>query len=174
MLRTDNTYLVSPPYIAKRIEDERLQDGIVSKWQFRPKAPHLHNNLATQSLRFDTEKNAFILCEPFSSFRKPYVSAARVIASSLALYRLLCLFKKPPVVPQNAYKSLWEYPLQHRESKTFLTLLDYKAGFTINSLFSEPEDLPESFAFDLLELLNFLVSDQIAHPYDGTLAGTVA
>ena len=75
---------------------------------------------------------------------------------------------------KDAYKSLWEYPLQHKETKEYLTLLEYKAGFTINAKFTKPEQLPESFAFDLLELLNFLVSDQIAHPYDGTLAGTVA
>ena len=174
MVRTENTYLVSPPYVAKRLEDERLQDGIVSKWQVRAKAPHLHNNLATNGFFFDTENKTFKLSDRMGWLNDAYVSPSRVIASSLALYRLLCLFKKPPVVSKDAYKSLWEYPLQHKETKEYLTLLEYKAGFTINSKYTKPESLPESFAFDLLELLNFLVSDQIAHPYDGTLAGTVA
>ena len=175
MLRTENTYLVSAPYVADRLKDDNgIQDGIVGKWVFRAKAPHLHNNLATNGFFFDVEKNTFKFGDRKGWLNDSYISPARVIASSLALYRLLCLFKKSPVMSKEAYKTLWEYPLQHKETKEYLTLLEYKAGFTINTKYTKPESLPESFAFDLLELLNFLVSDQVAHPYDGTLAGTVA
>ena len=169
-----NQYLVLPPYGAKRLADEGSQNGIISKWLVRPKAPHLHNNLVMNGFFFDTLNKTFKLGTRMDWHNDANVTASRVISSALALYRLLCLFGKPPVVPKDAYKTLWEYPLQHRESKEYLTLLEYKAGFTINTHFSKPEELPESFAFDLIELLNFLVSDQIAHPYDGTLAGTVA
>ena len=175
MVRTENTYLVSPPYVADRLKDDNgIQDGIVGKWVFRPKAPHLHNNLVMNGFFFDTEKKTFKFGTRKDWLNGANISPSRVISSSLALYRLLCLFKKSPVISKEAYKTLWEYPLQHKETKEYLTLLEYKAGFTINSKYTKPESLPESFAFDLLELLNFLVSDQIAHPYDGTLAGTVA
>ena len=115
MLRTENTYLVSPPYVADRLKDERVQDGIVAKWIFRAKAPHFHNNLATNGFFFDTENKTFKFGDRMGWLNDAYISPARVIASSLALYRLLCLFKKSPVMSKEAYKTLWEYPLQHKE-----------------------------------------------------------
>lgn len=174
MARPNNQYLVQPPYGADRIKDDGFQRGIQEKWLVRPKAPSLHNNLATNGLFYHIENKTFLFGSREDWFNRNLCSPSRVIASSLALYRVMCLFYKPPVVEKDAYKTLWEYPLQHRETKEYLTLLEYKASFTINTKYSKPESLPESFAFDVIELLNFLVSDQIAHPYDGTLAGTVA
>ena len=34
--------------------------------------------------------------------------------------------------------------------------------------------MPPAFERDLLELLDFLVSNQLVHPYDLTIAGSVA
>jgi hypothetical protein len=174
MARPNNEYFVQPPCSTARLKDTGFQEGIKAKWQVRPKSAHLHNNLATDGLYYNTEKKSFIFGGKFDWRNPSLLSPYQVIASSLVVYRLMCLFHKPPVVPKEPYKSLWEYRLQHRETKEYLTLLEYKAGFTINARHSSASALPESFAFDMLELLNFLVSDQIAHPYDGTLAGCVA
>lgn len=171
-----NRYLVKQPYIADRLQDETRQAYVASKWAFFRKSPHLHNNLATYCLRFNARKHRFELIDRMSFAYMNSPSNASIISSSLALYRLMCIFGSPPIMPVRSelYKTLWEYPLKHRATGICLTLLDYKAGFTINTLFSDEKDLPSDFASDMLDLLNFLVSDQVTHPYDGTVAGTVA
>jgi hypothetical protein len=171
-----NRYRVAQPYMAERLKDPDWQDQIVKKWVFFRKAPHLHNNLATHSLLYNTRKRRFQLGDRMGLLRFSMPSPASVISSSLALYRLMCLFKYPPVMPppQEIYKTLWQYPLKHRATGNYLTLLEYKAGFTINTYFHDAKDVPEEFAKDMLDLLDFLISDQVAHPYDGVLAGTVA
>ena len=171
-----NRYLVAQPYVADRLTDETLQENIVSKWLYAPRAPHLHSNLSMYCLYFSTRKRRFELGDRMSLFSRDVHSTGSVISSSLAVYRLMCIFKRPPRmdVPNEIYKTLWEYPLKHKETGHYLTLLDSKAGFNIQTKFSDLEDLPPEFASDLLSLLNFLISKEVAHPYDGTLAGTVA
>jgi hypothetical protein len=171
-----NRYLVAQPYVADRLTDETLQEDIVNRWTYYRCAPHLHSNLSMHCLYFSTRKRRFELGDRMSFFSRDAHSAASVISSSLAVYRLMCIFKRPPRMsePNEIYKTLWEYPLKHKATGHYLTLLDSKAGFNINTQFSDLEDLPPEFASDLLSLLNFLISNQVAHPYDGTLAGTVA
>jgi hypothetical protein len=171
-----NRYLVKQPYIADRLQDETRQAYIAQKWTFFRKSPHLHNNLATYCLQFSTCKHCFELGDRMSFLYTNSPSNASIISSSLAVYRLMCIFGSPPIMPKRSelYKTLWEYPLKHRSTGICLTLLDYKAGFTINTKFSDTKQMSSEFASDLLDLLNFLVSEQVAHPYDGTVAGTVA
>lgn len=175
--RRVNRYIVAQPYVANRLKNSDWQDSIVEKWTFFPKAPHLHNNLVMYSLYFNSRKKVFELTEKKDFItRLESSSIGSVISSSLAVYRLMCIFGYPPVMPprEDQYKSLWEYPLKHRKTGKYLTLLDYKAGFTVNTMYSEYSEMPLEFAMDMLELLSLLVSKQVAHPYDGTLAGTVA
>jgi hypothetical protein len=170
------SYFTSPPHAADRLKNTVWQDLVKDKWIFTPDAPHLHNNLATNDLRFNTDTNSFELSDIKDRFYKPLEAMSFAISSSLLLYRLMCVFGKAPIVPptEDIYKSLWAFPLSHRSSGEYFTFLDYKGGATVNSFYSQKEDLPELVAKDLLELLEFLISDQIAHPYDNVLAGTVA
>lgn len=171
-----NRYKVAQPYVADRLTDTALQENIISKWLYFRRAPHLHSNLSMYCLYFSTRKRRFELGDRMSFSMRDTESAASVISSSLAVYRLMCIFKHPPRMdaPNEIYKTLWEYPLKHKATGHYLTLLDSKAGFNIQTQFSDLEDLPPDFASDLLSLLNFLISKEVAHPYDGTVAGTVA
>jgi hypothetical protein len=64
--------------------------------------------------------------------------------------------------------------LKHKKSDNILTIGDYKSAVSIGMNFSEPDLLPNDFKRDFLELLNFLISDDVVHPYDYTVAGSVA
>ncbi len=168
-------YITSAPYIAERLENTVWQDLIKVKWNFSPDSPDMHNNLATNSLRFDKEQQRFVLQDAYNVIFRNNESLGAVISSSLLLYRLICIFNEAPIVEntEEAYKSVWEFPLRHR-SGDFFTFLDYKGAATVNSYHSRKEDLPEEVASDLLEFLTFITSNQVAHPYDHLLAGSVA
>jgi hypothetical protein len=169
-------YLTSPPYIAERLKNTDWQDIVKDKWTFSPDSPHLHNNLATNCLRFDTEQQCFVLNDVRDSSHRNTESLGSVISSSLLLYRLICVFNETPIVSnaQEAYKSVWEFPLCHRSTSDYFTFIDYKGAATVNSYHSRKEDMSEQVASDFLELITFLTSDQVAHPYDHLLAGSVA
>ena len=169
-------YFASPLRHAERLENTVWQDLVREKWNFAPDAPAMHNNLATNSLRFNTDTYTFELSKVPDWLYKPLEAMSVAISSPLLLYRLMCVFGNAPIVvpAKTIYKTLWSFPLRHRSTGQYVTLLDYKGGATLNSFYSQKEELPEVFAGDLLELLQFLISDQVAHPYDNVLAGAVA
>jgi hypothetical protein len=96
-----------------------------------------------------------------------------VISAPLGFYRLMCLFEAAPLV-ENGYKTMLAFPLYHVASGNYLEFNDYKGAFSVKTQFNEAVELPPDFAADLPELLNFLVSDEVAHPYDGKTAGFMA
>jgi hypothetical protein len=165
-------YLVAPHVMAQRITDETLQTHLSLKWQFVSPLPPLNGNLLIH-LQYSLSKKAFEWVEhPTLDLNAPFT--VEVISASLLLYRLMCVFYEPPLVPKRAYKTLWEYPLLHVATGHVLGLMDYKAGISMVTAFDDLSEMPDDFAKDALELLNFLVSEQVAHPYDGVLAGSIA
>ncbi|KAK7427590.1 hypothetical protein QQZ08_005865 [Neonectria magnoliae] len=100
-----------------------------------------------------------------------------MISSQLLLYRLIAMFGTPPKLPEeeanaDRYKSIWEYPLHwaadQGRNKSTLWFQDYKGAASVH--FSGSEEASEA-AFKLLE---WLVSDNVLHTYDGVLAGNQA
>lgn len=97
------------------------------------------------------------------------------IPSALLMYRLSCLFAGTiSTEGWEGYKVVWQMTLKHKPSGKTITFGEWKGG----ALFWLPEhkhnQLDTEFKQDLIKLLTVLVSDTAPHPYDGTVAGSVA
>ncbi|KAM5347060.1 hypothetical protein ACJ41O_010065 [Fusarium nematophilum] len=100
----------------------------------------------------------------------------RLISSQLLLYRLITVFGMPPSNEDeiDGYKSVWSYMLHwmpgqdNNGGKSYMLFSDYKGSFTFH--FCGSEEASRS----ALDLLEWLVSDTVPHPYDGVLAGNQA
>lgn len=170
------TYHFQPTFVQERAQNQIWQDQVVAKWEVMKKPVHAHGNI-NMILRFNTHVNRFVFLndwrENFED-RAHHLSFYEVISSAFLLYRLICIGFYPQPFAQDSYKTLWSVGLKHRETGHKISLDDHKAGSHLASFFSEKADLPPVFERDLLELLDFLVSDQLVHPYDLTVAGSVA
>lgn len=98
-----------------------------------------------------------------------------LISSQLLLYRLIATFGTAPSNEEvEGYKSIWSYTLhwtsgqEDNSKKGRFVLSDYKGAFTFH--FWGPKEASRS----ALDLLEWLVSDNVPHPYDGVLAGNQA
>jgi hypothetical protein len=109
-------------------------------------------------------------------FQEGYDNMYEAISSALMLYRLLCLFGgKVTVVPKkHQYKCIWWFTLKHKETGEYLQFGEWKGAAGIWTRFHSRDELPGSYKADILTLLNELISKNTPHPYDGTVAGSVA
>ncbi len=170
---THRNYLVQPQYYLPRAEDSFRQDFIKSKWKrLRPEA-NAHSNVAN-FLRFDEKARRFFFIDGFRDPRYDAHTLGSVISSAFLLYKLWCMEFYPKYPRGSAYKVLWMVSLRHQPTGTALVIEDYKAGVSIGMNFTQPDQLPTEFRNDLLELLDFLMSEEVVHPYDLTVAGSVA
>lgn len=167
-------YLIQPQYEMPRAQNDDIQKAILSKWIRLEKAPNLHGNI-NMILRYDTEKETFLfLDEKAKWFKEEYMFFGQVISSALLMYRLYCMGFKPSNNEEEPYKTVWCVGLEHKSSHNVIMIGEYKAGAHLAALFSEKDQMPTEFHDDLIELLNFLISDNVIHPYDYTIAGSVA
>lgn len=97
-----------------------------------------------------------------------------LISSPLLLYRLISIFFGAPEVVSDPYKTIWWYNLRHKKTGKLMHFGEWKgcSGFWLPE--GGHNELKQPFKKDLEELLLFLVSDQIPHPYDGCTSGQVA
>ncbi|KAH7002449.1 hypothetical protein EDB80DRAFT_867452 [Ilyonectria destructans] len=104
-----------------------------------------------------------------------------LISSQLLLYRLITVFGMPPSSEENevdGYKGIWTYTLHwmmDRRSKksdngkkSKLVFSDCKGSFTIHFFGSKKASK------SALDMIEWLVSDNVPHTYDGVLAGNQA
>ncbi|EXJ84016.1 hypothetical protein A1O3_04683 [Capronia epimyces CBS 606.96] len=109
------------------------------------------------------------MCICVSSPEKPKGPRfGQAISSQLLLYRLNTVFGMPPKNPFTGYKTSWSVELELcTDPYTVLLLEDYRGGPIVR--FEGSEQGSES----AIELLNWLISNNVKHDYDGILAGTV-
>lgn len=146
---------------------------IQEKWEFsKTKDLSGCGNICHQTY-FSKEKQTFEFLEDNLFLNENYFDLANLLNSPLLLYRLICIFFAAPTI-MDAYKLIWEYPIKHKKTGKEMFFGEWKGA--TNFWLPEPthKELNEEFKNDLLELLNFLVSDQIPHPYDGCTAGQIA
>jgi len=179
-------YLVNPPYTQERLGNYERAKEITTKW-----TPINHNHTSTNSI-IDSETSGNFMSslvylhfeDGKFSFDPPTKQAMEdgtklalptylhhVISSALLLYRLNCLFVIWNIfedVPR--YKTLWWIVVRHKKTGKHLMFGEYKGAAGLN--YTCP--MKPSFKKDTLELLNFLVSNECPHPYDKTVAGSVA
>lgn len=169
-------YLIQPQYYQERAENCILQDIIVEKWQSIEDI-NLHANISP-FLCYDVHNQEFIFNDIMFSRDKSKLISNNVISSAFLLYRLLSIGYTPNFpkngIEQVAYKSLWTISLEHKQTGQNLNFYDYKGGWNIGTIYSDPNEMPYDFKEDLLRLMNFLISNDIVHPYDLTVSGSVA
>ncbi|KAF7558360.1 hypothetical protein G7046_g5798 [Stylonectria norvegica] len=100
-----------------------------------------------------------------------WVYPSSLISSQLLLYRLIAVFGMPPRRELDRYKQIWEYTLLWKpdeDNKSAIKFYDYKGTCSLS--FRGSEEASKS----ALKLFEWLVSDNVPHTYDYTLAGTAA
>ena len=96
-----------------------------------------------------------------------------VISSALLMYRLCCLFPcDVEAFGQERYKYVWSIHLKHKSTNTYVGFSEWKGS----PMFLSSKAPPTGTIFDedWLALLNLLIDPKCPHPYDGTVAGSVA
>lgn len=184
-------YPVEPPRVQKRVAGnmhERVA-RITGAWQPVPVAEVQALEMVTLSdsqTRSHRGKQAICIVWEEATAQVVYqIHAGRVqdwekllaykaiISSALLLYRLCCLFKcdvkgRGP----DGYKIVWSTYVKHRTTNTYVGFAEWKAS----PMFLTSNYPPTGTAFDedWLALLNLLFDPRCPHPYDGTVAGSVA
>lgn len=112
-----------------------------------------------------------LACRPWGSWK----SMSDMIRSPSLLYRLACTF--PATVRTtgaDGYKSVWHLNVIH-SSGVRIGFGEHKGAAGFWSDFHSLEDIPSpELLADLKDLIDYLVSDVCAHPYDGLVAGNIA
>lgn len=171
-----NTYAVNPPYCTKRLPQRAYTKAkrVSKKWEAI--APSLEGSSGNVRPDFNKESGEFFFCEGSIDWQSGIeVGMHEAISSALLLYRTLCLFScQIQSNGPDGYKIVWSTSLRHKDTGEILSLGEWKGGAGTWTRFSGVKQCPDSFRDDLLELLNLLASPECPHPYDGTVAGTVA
>ena len=96
------------------------------------------------------------------------------ISSALLLYRLCCLFPcEVKTYGPEGYKRVWFVKLRHKETDNIIGFTEHKAAIKFYAK-KLPLTGSATFDHDWLSLVNLLLHPQCPHPYDGTVAGSVA
>jgi hypothetical protein len=90
------------------------------------------------------------------------------ISSALLLYRLMAVFHDPPFMPRDPYKQCWKISLEAKDNKrSRLNLFDWKGAAMVSYRGSEENSK------DALQLVDWLIGNNVPHSYDYTLCGRV-
>jgi hypothetical protein len=95
-----------------------------------------------------------------------------MITSPLLHYRILATFGTPKETSERLddYKSIWEVELYWTgdDGLSVLRIYDNKGGAAVQFYACQRASTSAR------QLIEWLISDNVPHPYDGVLAGTVA
>lgn len=177
-----NQFLVdSNLYTQERTGNYEKQEAIISKWEYSEKGIEGNGNINSETF-FDTEKQKIVFLSyedkaklnlPYEEEFKRFIGLYRVISSPLALYRLVSLFFMPPVTA-NDYKMIWNYTIIHKPTGKAVNFSEWKGAFGFWLPDYTHRKLSPKFKSDLTELITHLISNEIAHPYDNLVSGSVA
>lgn len=172
-------YLTNCVYVQKRDGDEQHRDELRQKFVAAQDIEMqsgicgnvaAHVKVSTKTKKASFSKDWTSVAEDGSS-----VSLYQAIPSALALYRLCCFDGiKVDAAGPDGYKCVWSTALVHADTGRRIWFGEHKGGFSFWLPEHSASELPEGFKKDLQEFLTYLVGDTFAHPYDGTVAGSVA
>jgi hypothetical protein len=165
-----NNYVVQNKLIVrKRAKNYDQQDSIKTKWEYVDAPENEIGIMYALTVTWDSEKRWEWGKLPNDKSTSKHIFD--VIPSSEMLYKIACIFGRVSFY-ENPYKFLWYSRLHHKESQEILYIGDTKGGVAIGcSKYYKDKNFPRS---DIEELLSFLCSYNVLHPYDGVIAGSVA
>jgi hypothetical protein len=124
-----------------------------------------------------TRKSEFLKSGNLNSFtEQKYAQLYQAIPAALLLYRLICTFGpvKLNCEGNQGYKMVWYYSLKHKKTNTPIVFDEWKGSSGFHTTFHTFTDVPEELQKDICVLIDYLLSDECGHPYDGLVAGSVA
>lgn len=172
---------LQPGPVTERTGNYDIRNYICDKWEgVKP-----GDNSGTMmnwffDLKFSVEKGAYFTKEFSFDSDDPNdytfdrgVHYMNYISSPMLLYRSACTFPENIIV-DDGYKDIWTCFLKHKKTGSAIVLSEWKgtAQCGFDTRFYERKDAPKEYVDDAIELLNYMLSDQCAHPYDHLVAGT--
>ena len=173
----DRNYLVNCDYIQERNANYERRKAIEELFEPDPEQnfPNGANGNVSHELGIDpnTLKSEFI--NEIERIRK-YASLYQAIPASLLLYRLICTFGpiKLHCEGNKGYKMVWYYALKHKKTNTPIVFDEWKGAAGFHTSFHSFTEMSEELQKDICTLVDYLLSDECGHPYDGLVAGSVA
>lgn len=119
------------------------------------------------------EKIERYLKESSKNKKKRYNSFSHCISPHMLLYRCCCTFPDNILI-NDEYKQIWTCWLKNKETSDVILISEWKGTPYLGLNYTKINELHKDFLNDILELLNYLLSDQCVHPYDNLVAGTIA
>ena len=140
MKKEKPAYFVNCDYLQERTGNYELRDKIVSKWEVVPEengVGSICGNVAHETLLYNKhflflnydQRKKIEDKTGYEKLREEYLYIWQTIPAALAMYRLICMFFADPTCQDN-YKSVWCYPLRHKETGIYLEFGEHKASYT--------------------------------------------
>lgn len=169
---TKGEFSVNAPYTQGRTGNYELRDKISTKWENYSGDVEGCGNVNYQ-FYFDMSKQSFIFSSESLYDNAGFISMYRIMSPALLLYRLIATFFGTPKCADN-YKMIWHYNLTHKLTGKVISFSEWKGaiGFWIPDY--DHAKLNMKFKKDLIELMNYIISEECVHPYDNLVAGSVA
>ncbi len=180
-----NRYHVDPLLVQDRVGDDMYKrvSRVTSAWE-----PATSQDVRSHEMRSSSNmqigETQLLFCrtsgqasygsgpQQYSNYESLLASQS-VISSPLLLYRLCCLFEaQVNVEGPEGYKVVWSIYLKHKASGIFVGFSEWKGSALYRASKFPPTGT--DFDEDWLALLNLLFDPCCPHPYDGTVAGSVA
>lgn len=171
-LSANSEFFISPNYTCERTGDYKLRDAISSKWEYTALRLEGNGNCNSQ-FSFDIKNNTFLFQDKSSYDLSSFIPMYRIMSPALLLYRLICTFFNAPIC-YDGYKTVWEYNLTHKQTGKNVSFSEWKGAIGFWVADYTHTELSKEFKADLIELMNYIVSDKCAHPYDELVSGSVA
>ncbi len=169
-------FCVNPDYVQERTGNYDRRDNILQKWTYDSgKWLENSNGNIHSTCVFSTERQSFEFhgYEDIRESEDGFIRMYRMMSAPLLLYRLIATFFGAPECFDN-YKNIWSYTIKHIPTGKLITFAEWKGaiGFWLKEV--DHNKLPKDFKKDFVELLNYIFSEECAHPYDNLVAGSVA
>lgn len=177
-----SNYLVNCDYIQERNANYERRKAIEELFEPDPEQnfPNANGNVSHE-LVIDPEtlKSKFLKANGLEGLQEriqKYASLYQAIPAALLLYRLICTFGpvKLHCEGNEGYKMVWYYALKHKKTNTPIVFDEWKGSSGFHTSFHTFTEMPEELQKDICTLVDYLLSDECGHPYDGLVAGSVA
>lgn len=186
-----SNYLVNCDYIQERNANYERRKAIEELFEPDPEQnfPNGANGNVSYELVIDLEtlKSKFLKANGLEGLQKSrlviqeigiqqYASLYQAIPAALLLYRLICTFGpvKLQCAGNEGYKMVWYYALKHKKTNTPIVFDEWKGSSGFHTSFYTFTEMSEELQKDICTLVDYLLSDECGHPYDGLVAGSVA
>lgn len=176
-------YLVNCDYIQERNANYERRKQIEELFEPDPEQNFPNGSNGNVSFELNIDRNTFKsqfhqsgTLKDFAKQHEKYAQLYEAIPAALLLYRLICTFGpvKLNCYGNDGYKMVWYYSLKHKKTNTPIVFDEWKGSSGFHTTFHTFTEMPEEFQKDICALIDYLLSDECGHPYDGLVAGSVA